>query len=138
MIFGQLSNRESLRDLVLMINAHQNKAYHLGFGKGVSRSILAKANEQRSWKIYRDFTDHIISEAKKLNLGSNESAFSFSNPIYAVGSTTIDLCLSVFWWADYKTTKAAIKVHTQLDIRTSIPEFALISESAVHDVAWIH
>lgn len=134
MIFGQLSNRESLRDLVLMINAHQNKAYHLGFGKGVSRSTLAKANEQRSWKIYRDFTDHIISEAKKLNLGSNESAFSFSNPIYAVDSTTIDLCLSVFWWANYKSTKAAIKVHTQLDVRTSIPVFALISEAAVHDV----
>lgn len=134
MMFGQLSNRESLRDLVLTINAHPGKLYHLGFGKGVSKTNLAKANEQRPWLIYQEFAYHLIDEARKVCMAEAETTFSFSNSVYAFDSTTIDLCLNVFCWATFRRAKGAVKLHTQYDVRTSIPVFMHVSPGSVHDV----
>jgi hypothetical protein len=134
MMFGQLSNRESLSDLVLTINAHPGKCYHLGFGKGVSKTNLAKANEQRPCIIYQEFAYYLIEEARKLCLPDSENPFSFSNPVYAFDSTTIDLCLSVFCWATFRRAKGAVKLHTQYDVRTSIPVFMHVSTGSVHDI----
>lgn len=107
MIFGQLACRESLRDLVLTINVHKNKIYHLGFGKIVTRSTLADANESRPWQIYHDFAYYLVEHARKICSDRKADEFSFSNPIYAVDSSTVDLCLNLFWWATFKTTKSA-------------------------------
>ena len=134
MMFGQLSNRESLSDLVLTINAHPGKLYHLGFGKGVSKTNLAKANEQREWLIYQEFAYYLVGEARKICLPDNDNSFSFSNSVYAFDSTTIDLCLSVFCWATFRRAKGAVKLHTQYDIRTSIPVFMHVTAASVHDV----
>jgi len=134
MMYGQLSNRDSLSDLVLTVNAHAQKAYHLGFGKGVSKTNLAKANEIRDWRIYQDFAYYLIAEARKICMSEDRTQFSFSNSVYAFDSTTIDLCLSVFWWASFRRAKGAIKVHTQYDVRTSIPVFVHITAGSVHDV----
>jgi transposase len=133
MMYGQLSNRESLRDLVLTVTAHSQKAYHLGFGKNVSKTNLARANENRNWLIYQDFAYHLVAVARKLCIENDDTQFSFSNSVYAFDSTTIDLCLGVFCWATFRTTKAAIKLHTQYDVRTSIPVFIHITPGSVHD-----
>ncbi len=98
MLFGQLSSRESLRDLIIVIEAHQSKSYHLGFGKNVTRSNLSKANENRNFKIFEDFANHLILIAQEKN--SNDS-FEIKGTVYAFDSSTIDLCLSVFWWARF-------------------------------------
>ena len=134
MMFGQLSNRESLSDLVLTINAHRSKLYHLGFGKGVSKTNLSRSNEQRPFSIYQEFAYYLIEEARKLHLSETENPFSFSSPAYAFDSTTIDLCLSMFCWATFRRAKGAVKLHTQLDVRTSIPVFIHVSAGSVHDV----
>jgi hypothetical protein len=134
MMFGQLSNHESLRDLVLTINAHTSKLYHLGFGKGVSKTNLAKANEQRSYFIYEEFATLLIAEARKICLPDDATNFSFSDAVYAFDSTTIDLCLNVFNWATFRKHKGAVKLHTQFDVRTSIPVFIDITAASVHDV----
>ena len=134
MMFGQLSNRESLRDLVVTINAHPAKLYHLGFGKTVSKTNLAKANEQRSYAIYQDYAYLLIEEARRICLPDKEDIFSFANSVYAFDSTTIDLCLSVFCWATFRRAKGAVKLHTQYDVRTSIPVFIDVSAGSVHDV----
>lgn len=134
MMFGQLSNRESLRDLVVTINAHPAKLYHLGFGKSVSKTNLAKANEQRSYAIYQEYAYLLIEEARRICLPDNEDTFSFANSVYAFDSTTIDLCLSVFCWATFRRAKGAVKLHTQYDVRTSIPVFIDVSAGSVHDV----
>jgi transposase len=134
MMYGQLCNRDSLSDLVLTVNAHPQKAYHLGFGKRVSKTNLAKANEIRDWRIYQDFAYHLIAEARRICMSEDSTQFSFSNSVYAFDSTTIDLCLSVFWWATFRRAKAAIKLHTQYDVRTSIPVFIHITAGSVHDV----
>lgn len=134
MIFGQLSNRESLRDLVLTINAHPGKLYHLGFGKSISKTNLAKANEQRSWLIYQEFAYHMVEEARKICMPQSDVSFSFAQSVYAFDSTTIDLCLRVFCWATFRRAKGAVKLHTQYDIRTSIPVFIDVSAGSVHDV----
>ncbi len=131
MIFGQLSSRESLRDLIIVIEAHQSKSYHLGFGKNITRSNLSKANENRDYKIFEDFASHLIKIAQEKN--SNDS-FEIKGNIYAFNSSTIDLCLSVFWWAHFRTTKAGIKLHTLFDINTRIPVFIHITGANVHDV----
>jgi hypothetical protein len=131
MIFGQLSYRESLRDLIIVIEAHQSKVYHLGFGKSVSRSNLSKANENRNFKIFEEFANHLISLAQFKN--SNEK-FEIKGNIYAFDSSTIDLCLSVFCWAHFRKTKAGIKLHTLFDVNTQIPVFIHITEANVHDV----
>jgi hypothetical protein len=134
MMYGQLSNRDSLSDLVLTVNAHSQKAYHLGFGKGVSKTNLAKANEIRDWRIYQEFAYHLIAEARKICLPEDATQFSFSNSVYAFDSTTIDLCLSVFWWATFRKAKGAVKLHTQYDVRTSIPVFVHVTAGAVNDM----
>ena len=113
MIFGQLSSRDSLRDLIIVIEAHQSKSYHLGFGKNVTRSNLSKANENRNYKIFEDFANHLILIAQEKN--SNDS-FEIKGNIYAFDSSTIDLCLSVFWWAHFRKTKAGIKLSAPLSI----------------------
>jgi len=134
MMFGQLSNRDSLSDLSLTINAHTAKFYHLGFGKGISKPNLAKTNEKRDWHIYQEYAYHLIGLARKICLPENENSFSFSNAVYAFDSTTIDLCLSVFCWATFRRAKGAVKLHTQYDVRTSIPVFIDVTAASVHDV----
>lgn len=133
MMYGQLSNRDSLSDLALTINAHTSKAYHLGFGKGVSKANLAKSNVNRDCRIFQEFAYHIIAEARKICLEEDSTAFSFSNAVYAFDSTIIDLCLNVFCWATFRKAKGAVKVHTQYDVRTSIPVFVHITPGSVHD-----
>lgn len=134
MMFGQLSSRESLRDLVLTINAHPGKLYHLGFGKSVSKTNLARANEQRTCLIYEEFASLLIAEARKICIPEDQSAFSFANAVYAFDSTTIDLCLNVFNWATFRKHKGAVKLHTQYDVRTSIPVFIDVTAASTHDV----
>lgn len=131
MIFGQISSRESLRDLLVVIKAHQSKSYHLGFGKNVSLSNLSKANENRTYLIFEEFANHLITIARQK---SKSLDFQIKGKIYAFDSTTIDLCLSVFWWAHFRKTKAGIKLHTLFDITTQIPSFIHFSKADVHDV----
>ena len=131
MLFGQLTNRESLRDLILALEAHSKKSYHLGLGKNVTRSNLAKANEGRNSRIFEEFAYHLIGIAR--NKRANED-FEIKGNIYAFDSTTIDLCLSVFWWARFRKNKGGIKVHTLFDITTQIPAFIHISPALVNDV----
>jgi len=134
MMFGQLSNRDSLSDLVLTINAHPSKAYHLGFGRSVSKANLGKSNANRNFKIFEEFATFLIQEARKICLENHSSEFSFTNPVYAFDSTTIDLCLSVFCWATFRRAAGAIKIHTQYDVRTSIPVFIYLTPGSVNDI----
>jgi hypothetical protein len=134
MMFGQLSGRDSLRDLLVTISAHPNKYYHLGFGKNVSRSNLANANEQRDYRIYEAFAYEMIALAQGCTITESDFALAISGNVYAFDSTTIDLCLNVFWWASFRTTKGGIKLHTLLDVKTSIPTFVHITSASVHDV----
>lgn len=134
MMFGQLGNRESLSDLLLCIQAHRSKVYHLGFGTGVSKNNLAKANEKRNWRIFADFAYVLIAQARKCCVANADFDLSIEGNVYAFDATVIDLCLSVFWWAKYKTTKSAIKLNTLFDVKTSIPCFVHITEAALHDV----
>lgn len=133
MMFGQLSNRDSLRNLVLTINAHGSKRYHLGFGKSISKTNLALANEQRPYLIYEKFAYHLIDEARKI-CRTEDVDFSFTNAVYAFDSTTIDLCLNTFCWATFRRAKGAVKLHTQYDVRTSIPVFMEVIPASLHDV----
>lgn len=134
MMFGQLCGRESLRDLLVTIEAHSSKYYHLGFGKNVSRSNLASANEVRNCQIYETFAYQMIGIAKKCVIGDSDFSLNIPGNVYAFDSTTIDLCLNVFWWATFRSAKAAIKIHTLLDVKTAIPTFIYITEGSVHDV----
>jgi len=131
MIFGQLTNRDSLRDLITSIGAHHRKTYHLGLGKSVTRSNLAKANEKRTFKIFEDFAYHMINIARKKRENDN---FEIKGKIYAFDSSTIDLCLNVFWWATFRKTKGGIKLHTLYDITTQIPAFVHITSATVNDM----
>jgi len=131
MIFGQLSARESLRDLITTIEAHQSKSYHLGFGKSITRSNLSKANEKRNYKIFEEFANHLIGIAQ---LKNSKDTFGIKGNIYAFDSSTIDLCLSVFCWAHFRKTKAGIKLHTLFDVNTQIPVFIHITKANIHDV----
>jgi len=131
MIFGQLSNRDSLRDLIVSLDAHSLKSYHLGFGKSVTRSNLAKANESRDYRVFEELAYYLIDIARK-KLSNDD--FEVKGKVYAFDSTTIDLCLSVFWWAKFRKTKGGIKIHTLYDITTQIPAFVHITDAKVHDV----
>jgi hypothetical protein len=134
MSFGQLTNRESLRDIVTCLQAHEKKLYHLGISHRVVRTTLAYANENRDWHIYADFAQVLIAKARKLYLKDSEFGLEIQNTVYALDSTTIDLCLSVFWWAPFRKKKAAIKLHTLMDLRGAIPSFIHISDGKTHDV----
>lgn len=131
MIFGQLTNHDSLRDLIVAIEAHSRKSYHLGFGKSVTRSNLSKANENRNSKVFEEFAYYLVDIAR--NKLKNEN-FEIKGKVYAFDSTTIDLCLNVFWWAKFRTAKGGIKLHTLYDITTQIPAFIHITAATVNDV----
>ena len=134
MIFGQLTGRDSLRDLMISIEPHKPKYYHLGFGKGTSRSNFANANEKRDCRIFEEYAFHLIDLARKASIMDKDFLLAIDGNVYAFDSTTIDLCLSVFWWATFKKTKGGIKMHTLYDIKTSIPSFIHVSTAAVNDV----
>ncbi len=131
MIFGQLTNRDSLRDLIVAIEAHSRKTYHLGFGSSITRSNFAKANENRNSKIFEEFAYYLIEIARNKNANDN---FEIKGKIYAFDSTTIDLCLNVFWWAKFRRAKGGIKLHTLYDVVTQIPAFVHITAARVNDV----
>ena len=133
MVFGQLTARDSMRDLMLSIEAHQSKYYHLGFGPTVTRRNLGKANEKRTYKIFEEFAYALIEQARK-SCYSNDFEVKVDGNVYALDSTTIDLCLSVFWWAEFRKNKGGIKLHTLYDVKSSIPSFLYISKANVHDV----
>ena len=133
MAFAQLTYRESLRDIEVCLSAQSAKRYHMGFRQEIKRSTLADANETRDWRIHAAFAEHLIAQARKLYVGDS-LGFELENTAYALDSTTIDLCLSVFPWAPFRTTKAAVKVHTLLDLRGNIPTFIHLSDGKLHDV----
>lgn len=133
MAFAQLTYRESLRDIECCLRAMQGKLYHMGIRGKVSRSTLADANETRDWRIYSDFAQVLIHEARQLYI-DDDFGLELEDTVYALDSSTIDLCLSVFPWARFRQTKAAIKLHTLLDLRGDIPTFIWITDGKVHDV----
>ena len=133
MAFAQLTYRESLRDIEACLSAQAAKLYHMGIRSAVSRSTLADANEARDWRIYADFAQALITQARKL-YAQDSFGLELFNTVYALDATTIDLCLSVFPWALFRSTKAAVKLHTLLDLRGAIPSFIHISDGKLHDV----
>jgi hypothetical protein len=133
MVFGQLTSRESMRDLMMSLEAHKPKYYHLGFGSSISRRNLGIANERRNCKMFEEFAYVLIEEARK-SCYKRDFEIEVEGEVYALDSTTIDLCLSVFWWAEFRKHKGGIKLHTLLDVKTSIPSFFYISNAKVHDV----
>jgi hypothetical protein len=133
MAFAQLTYRESLRDIEACLRAQNNKLYHMGIRSKVSRSTLAEANEMRDWRIYADFAHHLISIARKL-YQKEPLAVELKNTVYALDTTTIDLCLSIFPWAHFRETKGAVRLHTLLDLRGNIPSFIYISDGKLHEV----
>ena len=133
MAFAQLTYRESLRDIEACLRAQQQKLYHMGIKSRVSRSTLADANESRDWRIYADFAQSLIAIARRL-YATEPFGVDLKDTVYALDASTIDLCLSVFPWAPFRSTKAAIKLHTLLDLRGNIPSFLHISDGKLHEV----
>ncbi|MCH5218738.1 MAG: IS4 family transposase [Muribaculaceae bacterium] len=131
MMFGQLCNRASLRDLITILEAHSSKCYHLGLGKNISKTNLAYANQNRDCRIFEEFAYYMIAEAREKR---KTKIFDIGGNVYAFDSTTIDLCLAVFWWAKFRKRKGGIKVHTLYDIETQIPTFFHITTASVIDV----
>ena len=137
MLFGQLSNRESLSDLIVCLETQRSKWYHLGMGTGISKSNLAYANEHRNWKIFAEFAYILIAQARRICVTSKDFEVEVEGQVYAIDSTTIDLCLSVFWWAPFRKTKGAVKLHTLYDIKTEVPSFVHLSDGLMHDVNFL-
>src|SRR5271154_440950 len=133
MAFAQLTYRESLRDIEACLSAQPAKLYHMGFRGPIRRSTLADANETRDWRIYAEFAQRLIAQARRLYVGETLSV-DLKETVYALDSTTIDLCLSLFPWAHFRSTKAAVKMHTLLDLRGNIPSFIHIPDGKLHDV----
>ena len=133
MAFAQLTYRESLRDIEACLSAQPGKLYHMGFHGPVRRSTLADANQTRNWRIYAEFAQRLIAQARWLYVGESLSV-DLKETVYALDSTTIDLCLSLFPWAHFRSTKAAVQMHTLLDLRGSIPSFIHVSNGKLHDV----
>ena len=131
LMFGQLTNRLSMRDLIAALEAHQSKCYHLGVGKRITRSNLAKANENRDFRIFEDFAFYMMAEARRKRINH---IFQLDGNIYAFDSTTISLCLSVFEWAKFRKHKGGIKVHTLFDVETQVPAFIHITNAKPHDI----
>lgn len=131
--FAQLTYRESLRDIEACLSAQAAKLYHMGIRSPVKRSTLADASERRDWRIYAEFAQRLIGQARTL-YATDDLGLELSNTVYALDSTTIDLCLSLFPWAPFRRAKAAIKLHTVLDLRGRIPSFIHISDGKLHDV----
>lgn len=130
LMFGQLSNRESLRSLIVALDAHYSKCYHLGMGKNISRSSLARANQDRDYHIFEEYAYYLVNQAREKKA---VNIFNLGGNVYAFDSTTIDLCLSVFWWAKFRKNKGGIKIHTLYDVETQIPAFFHITEASMHD-----
>lgn len=130
LMFGQLSSRESLRSLIVALDAHHSKCYHFGMGKNVSKSSLARANQDRDYHIFEEYAYYLVNQAREKKTAY---IFDLGGSVYAFDSTTIDLCLSVFWWAKFRKNKGGIKVHTLYDVETQIPTFFHITEASVHD-----
>jgi len=133
MAFAQITYRESLRDIEACLLAQSNKLYHMGFREPIRRSTLADANETRDWRIYAEFAQRLIAQARRL-YAEDELEVELASTVYALDSTTIDLCLSVFPWARFRSAKSAVKIHTLLDLRGNIPSFIHISDGKLHDV----
>jgi hypothetical protein len=133
MAFAQLTYRQSLRDITGCLQAQPSKLYHMGLRGNVTRSNLADANERRDWRIYAEFAQSLIGTARGL-YADDDLGLDLDGTVYALDSTTISLCLSLFPWADFRETKAAIKIHTLLDLRGAIPAFMLVSDGLLHDV----
>jgi IS4 transposase len=133
MAFAQLTYRESLRDIEACLRAQPTKLYHMGLRGTVSRSALVDANERRDWRIYAEFAQALIRTARRL-YAQDSLSVDLAETVYALDATTIDLCLSLFPWAKFRTTKAAVKLHTLLDLRGAIPSFIHISDGKLHDV----
>jgi len=133
MAFAQLTFRESLRDIEVCLRAHKSRIYHLGIRGHVARSNLGDANEKRDWRIYRDFANALIVEARRLYAG-DAFGVDLENTVYALDTTTIDLSLKVFPWAHFRKSKAAVKMHTQIDLRGNIPSFIHVSDGKMHEV----
>ena len=133
MAFAQLTFRESLRDIEACLGAQPNKLYHLGFRSPVRRSTLAEANESRDWRIHAELAQRLIAQARPL-YAQESLGVELNTAAYALDSTTIDLCMSLFPWAHFRSTKSAVKVHTLLDLRGSIPAFIRVTTGDSHDV----
>ena len=133
MAFAQLTYRESLRDIETCLAAQASKLYHMGFREPVRRATLADANEARDWRIYAEFAQRLIARARRL-YARDSFGVELDHTVYALDATTIDLCLSMFPWAAFRSTKAAVKLHTLLDLRGAIPSFIHISDGKLHDV----
>jgi len=134
MAFAQLTHRESLRDIEACLQAHNSKLYHMGIrSPTVARNTLAKANERRDWRIYADFAQALIRIARPL-YADEDLGLDLDQTVYALDASTIDLCLSLFPWAPFRSTKSAVKLHTLLDLRGNIPSFIHISDGKLHDV----
>jgi len=133
MAFAQLTLRESLRDIEVCLRAHRDKLYHMGIRGGMSRNTLSNANMRRDWRIYADFAQSLIGVARPL-YADDDLGLDLDNTVYALDSSTIDLCLSLFPWALFRATKSGVKLHTLLDLRGSIPAFMHVSEARPHDV----
>lgn len=134
MIFGQLSNRDSLSDLIVCLQAQQQKSYHLGMGRGTSKANLAKANEKRDYRIYESFALKLVAEVQKFALPDLTFDLPIEAPVIAIDATVVDLCLNIFWWGKFRKHKAAVKLHTMLDVKTNIPTFIYITSGAVHEI----
>jgi hypothetical protein len=136
MVFAQMTSRDGLRDIATCLNARTETLYHLGFTEPVAKSTLADANETRDWRIWEDLAKSLMKKAKPLYAGE-DLGLDLDNTIYALDSTTIDLSLTLFPWADFRQTKAGIKLHTQIDLRGPIPTCICITGARQHDVGWL-
>jgi len=134
MAFGQLIHRESLSNTTLCLKLQKDELYHLGIGRSFNKSILSRANESRDWRIFRDYALKLIEQARELCKDDNLFNLKLKGKVYALDATTINLCLDVFWWAKFRSTKAAIKLHTLPDLMTAIPEYIFITDGSVHEV----
>lgn len=134
MAFGQLTHRCSLSDTLICLGSNTKRLYHLGIGDKIAKSTLSKANENRDWRIYHDFTFMLIAQAKALYGSDSDLDVDLKNNVFGLDASIIDLCLSIFSWAKFRKTKAAIKVHTLLDLKNSIPDFIHITDASVHEV----
>jgi hypothetical protein len=136
MVFAQMTSRDGLRDIATCLNARTETLYHLGFTEPVAKSTLADANETRDWRIWEDLAKSLMKKARPLYAGE-DLGLDLDNTIYALDSTTIDLSLTLFPWADFRQTKAGIKLHTQIDLRGPIPTCICITGARQHDVSWL-
>ncbi len=134
MAFGQLTHRESLSDTILCLRANAGKLYHLGIGQAIAKSTLSNANESRDSRIFEGMAMILIEEARSLYLNESDLEVDLKNNVFAIDATIIDVCLSAFSWAKFRTTKGGVKVHVQLDLKNAIPELIQITPAAVHEV----